>query len=107
MSAVQRDAFSSNACRRGAARNLAALRAELDDKNGVLQSLRRSLADSDEKLARRSQQCRQLMDIVSVGARSHEPQLGEWSLICAASNTVVGAGKAHELHRRTFEASGR
>ena len=55
-------------CRRGAARNLAALKAELDDKNGMLQSLRRSLADSDEKLARRSQQCRQLMDIVSVSA---------------------------------------
>ena len=51
---------------RGASRNLAALKAEVDEKNGMLQSLRRSLAESDEKLARRSQQCRQLMDIVSV-----------------------------------------
>ena len=57
---------SCNTSHRGASRNLAALKAEVDEKNGIVQSLRRSLAESDEKLARRSQQCRQLMDIVSV-----------------------------------------
>ena len=86
--------FHSNASLRGASRNLAALKAEVDEKNGILQSLRRSLAESDEKLARRSQQCRQLMDIVSVRASRAVVE----SLIPVDFNTASGTGKAHEFH---------
>jgi hypothetical protein len=84
---------------RGASRNLAALKAEVDDKNGMLQSLRRSLAESDEKLARRSQQCRQLMDIVSVSHRATFVNFVGvfFPLVFAASDAAAGARKAYEL----------
>jgi hypothetical protein len=86
---------------RGTSRNLVALKAEVDEKNGILQSLRRSLAESDEKLARRSQQCRQLMDIVSVRRLKLDRQplfsFVSFYLILAASNFVTGAREAHEF----------
>ncbi len=79
-----------------------ALKAEIDEKNGILQSLRRSLAESDEKLARRSQQCRQLMDIVSVRRLEFDRQLlltfVSFRLIVAASDYVSGSREAHEFN---------